>query len=328
MIELKKVNPGWFSSVMGTGALSLALLTYSSVFEFLKILSTTLTVLSTFLYFILFALWMAKVVLHSKEAKNELLNPSITHSHGMIGISAMIVSAALIYGFSVQSFPLWCLGALLTVAFSLLVPYLLMISSRIEWAKVTPLWFIPPVGLLVIPMTSLPFLGMGGEFTRDLALFGLSSGIMLYLAMFVLFFGRALLHDPVCCRSLPTLWINLGPLAVGASVFSTVAPLFPAIAELSQLSIILYFFSLWWLGILVLQTLHYRRKRNIPFSSSWWAFIFPLSALSMASSKISTIYSFPEFTIVGEVLAFSALFVWGYVIFRHLISVISLRKDA
>jgi tellurite resistance protein len=106
-------------------------------------------------------------------------------------------------------------------------------------------------------------------------------------------------------KFLPTLFILIAPPAVGFIAYSKLA------AALDPFGRILFHFGL-FMTILLLTM--FRRFYKVPFFVSWWAYTFPLDAMTISSimmykltsdhffRSLSTFFLFLTFTVIVTVL--------------------------
>jgi tellurite resistance protein len=134
--------------------------------------------------------------------------------------------------------------------------------------QLSPAWFIPAVGNVVVPLAGVP-LGY-----VELSWLFFAGGLVLWLVLLTLVMNRLVFHDPLPGRMVPTLMILVAPPAVAYIAWLRLT------GEPGAFGHILlnagYVFAL----IVVTQA---RRFRGIPFALSWWALSFPVAALSVAS---------------------------------------------
>lgn len=92
-------------------------------------------------------------------------------------------------------------------------------GDHVKLEHMNPAWFIPPVGLIVIPIAGSllinQFSGILQEFVICLNYFGWGAGFFLYLALLAISIYRFILHYPLPNTLAPTIWINLGPIGAG-----------------------------------------------------------------------------------------------------------------
>jgi len=57
-------------------------------------------------------------------------------------------------------------------------------------------------------------------------------------------------------------------------------------------------------------TLHYIRNMSLPYSLSWWAFIFPLGAFTNASEDLGAVFGLGLMKLFGYCLLWALLILW------------------
>ncbi|AFK22331.1 tellurite-resistance/dicarboxylate transporter [Pyrococcus sp. ST04] len=313
---IKNFPPSLFASVMGTGALAITSKMLSKDFQQLEVVSKALTYLNLALFLVLLIPWVARWVLYKEDALKDLRHPVVSHFYGTIAIAMLILSADLRIVLNLKSaYYLWIAGVIMTIVFSLLIPYIMFTEEEVNIKAIGPAWFIPPVGLIVIPMTCLyPRSGL----IEMLLYFSWSSGFFLYLALFSIVMLRFIRHEPLPCGLAPSIWINLGP--IGAGTASLLALLN---GELKLLGALLWGFGVWWLIMAILLTLYYLRRLSLPYSIAWWAFIFPLGAYTSATLKVASITGNILIKEFGMVLY---LLLWALWIITSIRSIVHLGK--
>ena len=93
----------------------------------------------------------------------------------------------------------------------------------------------------------------------------------------VVVFYRIIFHEPIVDRLFPTLFILIAPPAIG---FVSYAKL---VGQVDGFGKMLYFFAL-FLTFLLFSQIRYFRK--VKFFLSYWAYAFPLAAMSIASAAM------------------------------------------
>jgi tellurite resistance protein len=121
---------------------------------------------------------------------------------------------------------------------------------------------------VLVPIAGVP-LGYA-----DLSWFFFSIGILFWLILLVIVFNRVLFHQPIEAHLMPTLFILIAPPAVGFIAYLQLA------GELDSFARILYFFGLFLTLLLFTQV---GRFIKLKFFLSWWAYSFPLAAISIAT---------------------------------------------
>ncbi len=322
---VKNFSPSWFASVMGTGILAMVSLFYSKYIPVLREFSYALFYFNVGLFFVLLVPWVARWIFFRKEALSDLNDPIISNFYATIAIAMLVLSADfIVIGknlFVGEIF--WFAGALLTIFFGILTPYIMFKGEHVKVDHINPAWFIPPVGLIVIPIAGssiVPhFSGIFKEFVIFLNYFGWGAGFFIYLALLAICMYRFILHHPLPSTLAPTIWINLGPIGAGTvalvnliknSAFVTIKEPFFVFGFL------FWGLGIWWTLMAIFMTLHYIKRLRLPYAMSWWAFTFPLGAYVAASHVISTTFKISLIDYVGFGL-YWLLFVLWVVTFVH-----------
>ncbi|MEA3292458.1 MAG: SLAC1 anion channel family protein, partial [Pseudomonadota bacterium] len=133
---------------------------------------------------------------------------------------------------------------------------------------INPAWFIPVVGNILVPIAGVP-LGY-----PEISWFFFSIGIVFWLVLLTIFFNRIIFHDPMPQRLVPTFFILIAPPAVAFIAW------FKLGGELDAFARVLYYTALFFSLLLATQIGKFAR---LPFFLSWWAYSFPLAALTVAT---------------------------------------------
>ena len=316
---VKNFAPSWFASVMGTGILAMTSLFYSEYIPFLKNLAYLLFYLNIVLFFVLLVPWILRWILFRKEALNDLEHPVISNFYATIAIGMLVLAADFIgIGKNMEIGEIfWFIGALATIFFGVLTPYLMFKGEHVKLDHINPAWFIPPVGLIVIPIAGSLIIphasGMVREFVIFLNYFGWGSGFFIYLALLAITMYRFILHHPLPNILAPTIWINLGPIGAGtvalvnliknSSFISVKEPFF-------AFGFLFWGFGIWWVIMAIVMTLHYIKRLKLPYAMSWWAFTFPLGAYVAASHTISILFNLKLVDYIGFSLYWLLMAFW------------------
>ncbi|AEC52835.1 C4-dicarboxylate transporter, putative [Pyrococcus sp. NA2] len=333
---IRKFAPSWFASVMGTGALALVSLAYSTKLHPLRELAIILTYLNTLVFFLLLIPWTLRWVMYREEAIKDLKHPMLCHFYGTMGIAMLVLSAdyLMILKNAEVAKVFWTIGTAVTILFSILIPYLMFIEKEIDVRNVTPAWFIPPVGLIVIPLAGAPlingFSGIGKEIAYLINYFAWGSGFFLYLALFAIVMYRFIIHEPLPCGIAPAIWINLGPIGAGTSTLYALirnSEFIKVKEPLLTFGLVFWGFGIWWLTMAILMTLYYIRRLNLPYSLAWWAFIFPLGAYVSATHNVGVTFGIEAIDPLGFLLYWVLLALWLITGVKTLISIVPHRAS-
>ncbi len=316
---IKNFSPAWFASVMGTGIFALTSLSYSHYLPILKNLSYVLFYFNVFLFFVLLIPWTLRWVMFRKQALADLVDPIMSNLYATISFGMLVLAADFIV--IVQSLIIgevfWWIGTLLAIFFEVIIPYIMFTGNHVTLDHINPAWFIPPVGLIAIPVAGglvIPYYsGLLQEFVIVLNYFGLGAGFFIYLALFAICMYRFILHHPLPDILAPTIWINLGPIGDGTVALINLIKNteFITIKEpFFTFGFIFWGFGIWWVLMSIIITLHYIRKLKLPYTMSWWAFTFPLGAYVAASHSVSMVFKINLVDYIGFCLYWLLVIFW------------------
>lgn len=256
--------PAWFAAVMGTGVLAVTLRFYARYAPPLDPLAWVLHGLNVVLALLLAGPWLARWLRYPAAAMSSLRHPVQAHFYPTFSIALLVLSLQfLVFGPQRElALALWLLGAALTVVFSLAILLIIFQGESVTQDHVTPAMFIPPVGLVVIPVAGAPLAeGLPPGWREALLVANwaaLGAGSLLYVGLLALTMFRYVLGKRVGPPLVPTAWINLGPLGViPVSLLSLDAamPGLGAGGAVAVIGLLLWGFGVWWLLMASLLTL-------------------------------------------------------------------------
>jgi C4-dicarboxylate transporter/malic acid transport protein len=308
---IKNFAPSWFASVMGTGITAITSLFYARYIPFLKNVAYILFYFNVGLFFVLLIPWILRWIFFKKEALKDLEHPVISNFYPTMSVGMLVLAANfIVLGKNIMVGGIfWLIGTLLTIFFGVLTPYIMFKGEHVKLDHINPAWFIPPVGLIVIPIAGsliIPHVsGVAQEFVIFLNYFGWGAGFFIYLSLLAIAMYRFIIHHPLPNVLAPTVWINLGPIGAGtialvnlvknSSFITMPEPFF-------VFGFLFWSFGIWWVIIAIMLTLHYIRRLKLPYAMSWWAFTFPLGAYVAASHTISLLFKIQLIDYIGFVL--------------------------
>ncbi|WP_372594923.1 hypothetical protein [Actinotalea sp.] len=240
--------------------------------------------------------YAAKIVLHTDAFRAEIRHPVRLAFVPTSTIALLLLAAA---GREIVPGPatvLWWLGAVGQVALTLVVLSAWISRPTFTSTHVSPAWFIPVVGLVVVPMAGVDLGPMW------LSRFAFWAGMLLWLALLPIVLQRLFVHEqPLPAPLLPTLAVLVAPPSAGFLAWTALNGGTIDVAGEALLDVAVLFGLLF--AALAL------RLRRLPFFLSWWAFAFPLAALSAAVTTAAATQAVAALTVVAWTLlaAVSAL---------------------
>ena len=256
-----------FAIVMGLSGLSLVLKKLSEILYFPTVIADVLGLLSSMIFLLVLGNYLLKLFKYKEEVKGEITHPIRINFFAAISISTLILSIFYRHTFDQLSQILFILGSTLHI---ILTFYTMKfwINNNLEIQHSNPAWFIPIVGNLIVPIA-------GKNFIDDSVLyFYFSIGIFFWIILFSIILNRIIFHKQFAPKFMPTLFILIAPPAIGFLSYVKLS------GELDFFAHILYSLGLFF-TILVFTM--YKNYINIKFFISWWAFTFPMAAISLST---------------------------------------------
>jgi tellurite resistance protein len=158
------------------------------------------------------------------------------------------------------------------------------IQHNFEIHHFNPAWFIPVVGNILVPVSGVEYAPV------IFSWFYFSAGIFFWFVLFTVFIYRAVFHAQLPEKFIPTFFILLAPPAVGFIAYMRIA------ASWDALSVFLLFIAYFFVGLLITM---YKSFTRLKFFMSWWAFTFPLAAVTIASAVAFQITKYEGFKLIA-----------------------------
>jgi tellurite resistance protein len=145
------------------------------------------------------------------------------------------------------------------------------------------------------------------HFNPELSWFFFSFGLLFWIILLVIFFYRIFFHEPLTEKMLPTLFILIAPPAVGFISY------FKLTGEVNDFSKILYYSAVFFAFLLLSQVTIFKNIKK--FYLSWWAYSFPLAAISIATALMyhqtrMIVYKYIFVSLI--IILFSVIAILGY----------------
>ena len=258
---------------MGMAGLSIAWNRAEYFFDLGFCLSSVLLGLTTLWFILLTIIYAVKIAKYPAEVMAEVRHPVKLAFVPTFSISLILLSIAHMQSLPDFSFWLWSLGATVHLAITLYVFSSWIHHTQYEIAHLNPAWFIPVVGNILVPIAGMH------HAAPEISWFFFSLGLFFWPVLTAIIFYRLIFHSALPERLLPTLFIFIAPPAAGFISWFNLTGGVDAFAR------ILYSIALVFTLLLFSQFNHFRR---IQFFLSWWAYSFPLAAMTIASFLMAT----------------------------------------
>lgn len=268
MSRLAHFPVAFFASVMGLSGLAIAAQKAEHVMALDTGVPPLLAAVAAGCFITLAGFYAAKAILHWHAVCEEFEHPVKLHFFPTISISLILLSIITLEHNRVAAEWLFLAGVPLHFVFTLAVLHYWFNREHFQVVHLSPAWFIPIVGNVLVPISgaSLGYV--------ELSWFFFSIGIVFWIALFAIILNRVIFHNPLPERLAPTLFILIAPPAVGFLAYVRLT------GTLDAFSRILFHFALFMTVFLLTQG---PRLLRLKFFLSWWAYSFPLAAITVAS---------------------------------------------
>lgn len=266
--RLENFPISFFAAVMGLAGLTIAWEKTQHTLDIDLNIDAFLVGVTATVFVVLTALYAAKLVRYRNEVIEELRHPIKLNFFPTISISLLLLSIAFMPLSHAVGQVLWLAGTTLHLAITLYVVNAWIHHEHFEVHHLNPAWFIPAVGNALVPVAGVQ-LGY-----PEVSWFFFSIGMVFWLMLLTIIFYRVLFHHPIPDKLMPTLFILIAPPAVGFIAYLQL------VGELDAFARVLYFVGLFFTLLLFAQL---GRFTKLGFFLSWWAYSFPVAAITIAS---------------------------------------------
>ncbi len=258
----------FFAMVMGMSGLTLAWEKSHVVLQMPAIVSKVLMLFTACLFLILAGFFLVKLVRYPAAVKKDLSHPIKLSFFPTISISMILLGVCTLHVNSTLSFVLWAVGSLAHLFFTLYVMQVWMHHAHFEIHHMNPAWFIPIVGNILVPIA-----GVEHGYV-EISTFFFSIGLLFWIVLLGIIFNRVIFHQPLPERLFPTLFILIAPPAIGFISYVKLN------GEVDIFARVLYYSALFLTLLLFTQIPRFTRLK---FFLSWWAYSFPMAAITIAT---------------------------------------------
>ena len=256
-----------YAMVMGMSGLTMMYQKAALWLGFSDMIGSGLMIVSTGLFVVISLIYLGKYIKYTPMVQKEFSHPIRLNFFAAISISMLML--AIIYkevNVTVASV-FWYAGAVLhfyltmhTISF--------WINNNQELDHSNPAWFIPVVGNVLVPVGGVGFASQG------VLMYFFCCGIFFWVILFAILLNRIIFHHQLAVKFMPTMFILIAPPAVGFIAYYKMFGVIDIFA--TMLFNLALFFTL-------LVAFMYKNFIKIKFFISWWAFVFPLAAMSISA---------------------------------------------
>lgn len=343
--RVRTLHPGWFASVMGTAVLAVVTAANPGGTATLEplwdVLSVVFLTLATMLAIWFGVMYVARWLTYRDAALADLRNPIPGPLIGTVPGGLLVLSAAYSAAGPVM-LPDAVATAVATVLLVVGAPLALVVgvvwaeevvhSAPLGLEKVTGTWFLPPVIAVLVPLAGAPLLvdWPAPEFWLWLGYAFAGAGLLLFVLVAVLVIARLALKGPPPPPLAPAVWIALGPPGAGGVALVRLARAAETTGVTSgtvlstttaAVASAMLGFAFWWLAFAAMVLRRQLSRGPIPYTPAWWAWTFPLGAMTSLTVVLGSVWSSTAVATLGVVLLIATIAVWSAVLGRTVVAV-------
>jgi tellurite resistance protein len=272
----------FFAVVMGLAGFAIATHRIEAWLQAGPRASLILAAVAALVFVITAGVYGAKAVRFPHAVKEEWQHPVRLSFFATVSISLILLSLTVLAVLPAIALPLWLAGSGLHLYATLVIVSTWIGHRSFETPHLNPAWFIPAVGNILVPLT-----GVGLGFV-EVSWFFFAVGLLFWIVLMTLVFNRLIFHHPLPERLLPTLMILVAPPAVAFLSYLRLTG-----GTLDPFARVLYYGAVVLFLIVISQG---RRLVRLPFALSWWAYSFPIAALTTATAVYAQAIGSPVLT--------------------------------
>lgn len=262
---------GLFVSVMGFAGVTLAVRHAEGLFNVNNTSSLILLIITSLLFLLNAGMLVYRLINHRGDVLGDFNHPVKMNFFGAISISLLLLAVGYFEINETTSFVIWILGSALQIILTVAILSRLIWQHEFKLVQFNPAWLIPIVGNIIVPIAGTVHV------PKDINWMFFSIGILFSIIYFTIFINRMYFHPPLPPMLQPTFFILLAPPAIGFVAYMKLAE------GLDAFGYILYGIAFFMLLLLLSQL---KRFTSVPFSLTWWAFLFPSAAMTLATVHI------------------------------------------
>ncbi len=256
-----------FTIVMGFSGLTIVYQKAYHVLDFPHIVSNVLIVITTISFGIIATIYLLKSMLYFANVKEEYNHPVRINFFATFSISLLLFSI-MYHDISIDvATILLFVGAVLHL-FLTLRTITFWIAQNQDITHTNPAWFLPIVGNVLVPIAG------AGIVSNFVLLFFFSVGIFFWIILFAFILNRIIFHHQLAQKFLPTLFILIAPPAIGFIAYVKIY------GSIDMVAMFLFNIAIFFTLLVLFM---YKQFVGIKYAISWWAYIFPLAAIAIAS---------------------------------------------
>ncbi len=257
-----------FAIVMGLAGLTIVFQKSQEILGFGGMLGDILTIVVTLTFILISSIYILKIFRYLPAVKKEINHPIRINFFPASAISLLLLSVVyqpINHDISYVSF---ILGAVMQTYFTFYTVSF-WINQNLELQHSNPAWFIPIVGNMLVPVAGAEIMDV------NFLMYYFAIGMFFWIILTSILINRIIFHHQLAAKFMPTLFIFIAPPAIGFIAYVKMNG-----HDFDMFASLLYNLALFFTFLLIFM---YKNFIGLKFFISWWAFTFPLTAVTIAS---------------------------------------------
>ncbi|MDD5156848.1 SLAC1 anion channel family protein [Sulfurimonas sp.] len=256
-----------FAIIMGLSGLTITYQKAALWLGFPSLIGEILIYFTTAIFLVVLSIYLKKALKYKMAVINEFSHPVRINFFAAISISMLMLAIIYKEEFSFVSAIFWYPGMLLHFYLTMYtISFWINKNQQLDHSN--PAWFIPIVGNLLIPVGGIGFVDI------DVLVYFFSVGIFFWVILFSVILNRIIFHNQLAVKFMPTLFILIAPPAVGFISY------FKIFGIVDTFALVLFNLALFFTLLVLFM---YKNFIKIKFFISWWAFVFPVAAMTIST---------------------------------------------
>ncbi|MCK5111115.1 MAG: SLAC1 anion channel family protein [Arcobacteraceae bacterium] len=257
-----------FAIVMGLAGLTIVFQKSQEILGFGGIVGDILVMLVSIIFIVISLVYIIKIIKYLPAVKKEFAHPIRINFFPASAISLLLLSVVYHHINHDISFYSFLLGAIMQTFFTFYT-ISFWINQNLELHHSNPAWFIPIVGNVLVPVAG------AGLIDTNILMYYFAVGMFFWIILTAILINRIIFHHQLAAKFMPTLFIFIAPPAIGFIAYVKMNG-----GDFDLFASFLYNLALFFTFLIFFM---YKNFMGLKFFISWWAFTFPLTAVTIAS---------------------------------------------
>lgn len=280
-----------FAIVMGLAGLTIVFQKANEILGIASIFGNILAVITTVVFIVISSIYLLKMSRYMGAVKKEFAHPIRINFFPATAISLLLIAGVYHPINHTVAYYSLILGMIMQTFFTFYI-ISFWINQNLELQHSNPAWFIPIVGNVLVPVAG------AGMIDTNILMYYFAIGMFFWIILTSILINRIIFHHQLAQKFMPTLFIFIAPPAIGFIAYVKMNG-----GDFDMFASFLYNLALFFTFLIFFM---YKNFIGLKFFISWWAFTFPLTAITIASMlafKMTNIVIYKYFAYLFMIVA-------------------------